>query len=456
LAEKKDGKETRKKAGKRASVKTPKRAKTAGAASNKSVSVVPAVNPEAAQMRTSRHLFRRFTAGLLVILSCVLFVGSVYSLYIENTLLDSKVYSDNMREVIKEPVVKKAVSTYAAEELFSALKVQERITAVLPARVKFIGGPASIWLQGMTQQQVEALLGKKQFQDIWVNVNRSTHKTAVSVLRGEPGNITLTDDGSVYVDILPIVKDLALQFTEGTKLNELVSKIPDGADGGALKIDLSKALSVTLPKDFGRIKVVQSEELIQARQAVAWIDMAAKWLPWATLGFFLGALLVSVERRRTLVQIGAGVAIASMLGYLIVEVAVDQALLSIADDMTRQLLSVVTGILLKDLPPIFFAATYAGIVLAALAFIAGQKAVFMRADKWIRSYTGYGTMAELDKHPIIKWISEYTDVVRVAAIFAAFVALLAIGGWWGIGVFAVTLIVVELVLRYLTGWNPFK
>ncbi len=408
-----------------------------------------------AEAKPTRRLFRRFLAGLCVMLACVLLITTIYTLFIDRALLDTDVYAANMREIIKDPVVKRAVSTVAAEELFSALEVQKRITGFLPEKVKFAGAPASLWLQGFAQQEIEILLSKQQFQDLWVQVNRSTHKTVVSVLRGEPGNITLSDDGTVYVDLLPIVKDLALQFTEGTSIHELVSKIPDGGNGAALRVNLGKALSVTLPKDFGRVKVVQSKQLVQARQAVAVLEAAAKWLPWATLGLFVAAMGVSVSRRRTAMQLGAGIAASAIIGALALQVAVRQGLLMVADDTTRQLLTVIVDILIKGLPQVFYNVALVGIGLWAAAFIIGKKALFVRLDLWVRGYIGYASPEDLAKHPFIKLINEHVQELRLVVLFVGTVMLLLIGGWWGVAAFGAVLVIGEAKLRYLTGWQPF-
>jgi hypothetical protein len=402
-----------------------------------------------------RHYFRQFLAGLCVLLACVSLVLSVYSVFLQRAILNTDVYTANMTEIIKEPVVKKAVSKVATEELFTALDVQKRIVDFLPAKVKFAGGPASAWLQGFAQQEIEVLLGQKQFQDIWVTVNRSTHKTIVSVLRGEPGNITLADDGSVYVDILPIVKDLALQFTEGTKIHDYVAKIPAGANGAELRVDLGKALSISLPKDFGRVKVVQAAELIQARRAVAVLEAAAAWLPWATIGFMAGAIVISAGRRKTIMELALGIAAAAVIGGLAVQVAVKQGLLMVADDTIRQLISVIVNIEVRGLPQIFWNIAEAGAIVWIIAFIAGQKKWFVSLDNWVRGYVGYATPEDLEKHPLIKWINVNINALRRWLLFISIVVLLIIGGWWGVAIFGALLLIGEAKLRYLTGWKPF-
>jgi hypothetical protein len=404
----------------------------------------------------NRHLARRILAGLCVFLTCVLFLVSVFSLFIERELLDSDAYSAKMKEVIEQPVVQKAVSVYATDELFTALKIQKRVTDFLPEKLKFVGAPATSAVQGFAAGQVERLLGQDQFQDIWVTVNKSTHETVVSVLRGEPGHVTLSEDGSVYVDILPIVKDLALQFTEGTAIHKYVAKIPDNLESSALRVNLSKALKVTLPEDFGVVKVVKSEQLIKARRIVLAIDTASIWAPWAALGFFFGAVAVSANRRKTFMHLGEWIAATAMIGLGALQLAINYGLSGIADDSLKQLYTVVVNVLTYGLPEIFYAAAIAGIFLWIIAFLAGQKEWFIAMADGIRALFGRVSAEDLAKNPAILWIKDHTEGLCITGFFAGTFVLL----WWGnrlaVAIVGAVLIAGEAKLLFLTGWTPFK
>jgi hypothetical protein len=403
-----------------------------------------------------RHGWRRFLAGSFVMIACVLLILSIYAVFLQQTILDTETYTTNMREIIKEPAVKKAVAGYATDELFTALEVQKRISDVLPEKIRIAAVPATTWLKGFTSQQIEALMGTKQFQDIWASANETAHKNIVAVLRGETQQVKVSDDGTLYIDFMPIVKDLALRLTENTKLHNLVSKIPAGAVGPALKAGLSTALGVDLPADFGQLKIIQAKQLARARQFVAALDAAASWLPIASIAFIGMALGISVDRRRTVMHLGAGVAAAAVIGALLSQIAVEQALLSIADDTVRSLVTTIAEIELRGLPSLFLYAGLAGAVVFLIAFLVGQGATYAKFDAWIRSIIGYATEEDLARHPVMSWINKYVDTLRMVVVFLAFVALLLIKGWWGVAMFGVILAIGEAKLRYLTGWYPFS
>jgi hypothetical protein len=363
-------------------------------------------------------------------------VISVYAVFLQQKLLDTEQYTADMHEIIKEPSVKRAVSQYATDELFIALKVQERISDLLPDKAKIVAAPATLWLRGFTQQEIEALLETKQFEDIWTKVNKAAHEEMVAVLRGEGKNVKVSAEGAAYIDLMPIVRNLALEFTRGTKIYRLVKKIPEEVVGPTLKTGLSKALGVELPDDFGQLVILKPEQLSQARQAVYALDMAAKWMPFASILFFAMALVVSVDRRRTTMQLGLGLVAAAALAVLASQIAVKQALLVIADDTVREIATAIVGIELRGLPEILLNIAVAGLIVWVVAFLLGKRIWLVELDTWVRARIGYATPKDLAKHPIIRWVNKHINELRVALLVVAIAGTRLVGRrrvWRGIG-----------------------
>lgn len=404
----------------------------------------------------ARHGFRRFMAGSCVLIACILLILSIYVVFIQQTVLNTDRYTANMKEIIKDPGVKKAVSAYTTEELFTALEVQKRISDVLPEKIRIAAVPATTWLKGFTSQQIETLLGTKQFQDIWVRINETAHKSIVAELRGETKQLKKAENGTVYIDLMPIVKDLVLKMTENTKLHNLVSKIPAETVGPALKTGLAAALGVKLPDDFGQLKIMTAEQLATAKQAVAALDAAATWVPIASLIFLGMALGFSVDRRRTTMHLGAGVAAAAAIAYLVSDMAIKQAMLSIADDTVRSILTTIVDIELRGLPELIICVGLIGAAIWVIAFLLGKRVWYAKLDAWVRSMIGYATPEDLAKHPLMRWINSHVDMLRLVLAFIALVVLLWMYSWWGVAAFGVILAIGEAKLRYLTGWYPFS
>jgi hypothetical protein len=72
---------------------------------------------------------------------------------------------------------------------------------------------------------------------------------------------------------------------------------------------LSKALGVQLPSDFGQITLVQSSKLATVQRGVKAFDRLVIVLPIVTILLLALTLWLSVSRRRTALQLGAGVAL---------------------------------------------------------------------------------------------------------------------------------------------------
>jgi len=274
------------------------------------------------------------------------------------------------------------------------------------------------------------------------------------VLRGEGKNVKVSAEGAAYIDLMPIVRNLALEFTKGTKIYGLVKKIPEGVVGPTLKNGLSKALGVELPDDFGQLVILKPEQLSRARQAVYALDMAATWLPFASILFFAMALTASVDRRRTTMQLGLGLVAAAALGVLVSQIAVKQALLAIADDTVREIATAIVGIELRGLPEILLNIAIAGLIIWVVSFLLSKRIWLVKLDAWIRGRIGYATPKDLAKHPLIRWVNEHVNELRVALLVLALIILLMVQGWWGVVAFGVVLAVGEAKLRYLTGWEP--
>ena len=72
---------------------------------------------------------------------------------------------------------------------------------------------------------------------------------------------------------------------------------------------LSQALGVPLPASFGEITLVRSSDLAAVRQGVKAFDGLTLILPLVTIALIALALALSVNRRRTVLQLAVGVSL---------------------------------------------------------------------------------------------------------------------------------------------------
>jgi len=72
---------------------------------------------------------------------------------------------------------------------------------------------------------------------------------------------------------------------------------------------LSTALGVSLPANFGEVTLVKSSDLATVRQAVKAFDGLTLALPLITIALIALTLWLSVNRRRTVLQLAVGVSL---------------------------------------------------------------------------------------------------------------------------------------------------
>ncbi len=147
-------------------------------------------------------------------------------------------------------------------------------------------------------------------------------------------------------------------------------------------------LDVQVPSNLGQIKLFQSAQLATAQQLLRLLDVLTVLLPILTAGLILATLWISPDLRRTLLQLGIGIAVT----FIIVKLAtgyLNQTVVSATDNNpTAQ--SVVQSTLqtvLGSFDTITSWLLAGGLVLAVGAFLAGKPEWFRAA--YARLKQGY-------------------------------------------------------------------
>ena len=139
------------------------------------------------------------------------------------------------------------------------------------------------------------------------------HQLLVAVLRGQHTAAVSTSGGYIVLNTVPLINQ-ALGKVSGLASN-LTGKpvtLPTitSADPPQQAVNkLSKALGVTLPSDFGQITLVKSSDLAQVQRGVKAFDRFTLVLPLVTIVLIALSLWLSVNRRRTVLQLAVGVSL---------------------------------------------------------------------------------------------------------------------------------------------------
>jgi hypothetical protein len=379
-----------------------------------------------------RRRIRRSIVAVLVALSCLLVLLSATVVWAHRTLLNTGTFVGTVGPVFKDPAVASAVAARATDELFTELNLQARLRDALPPKASVAVVPVTNATKGYVAGELTKVLTSPQFQAIWTAALTGTHKQLVAVLRGQKNAALSTSDGYIVLNTVPLINQ-ALGKVAGLA-SDLAGKpvtLPTitSADPPQQAVTkLSTALGVPLPSNFGEITLVRSSDLATVRQAVKAFDGLTVALPLVTIALIALSLWLSVNRRRTVLQLAVGVSL-----LMIVErrlVIHEQGALASAAHNPQVAQSVLAGLLNG-----FFVLTAwvlaAALVVLVIAVLCGpyRWAVALRSSvkrTW-RSIAGAGGG---DHRGVVAWMASHAAGLQLAGAAVAGILLLFVPVSW--------------------------
>jgi hypothetical protein len=342
-----------------------------------------------AERQSHPRQWRRGVTGALIVLCCLGILGSMLTVWAGATFLNTSSWLAIVGPIGQNPRVVQSVSAYAASEVITLLDVQQRANQALPPRISFLAVPLTQLVQNFTQSHIADLMRTPKFHEVWININRRVHDQLLAALRGQTSVLHITN-GVVTLNLLPVI-DQGLQYVQ-QHLPGMLSQKVKLPDPSQLQIPqqaqqkLSQALGVQVPSNLGQIELFQSAQLATAQQLLRIWDVLTVLLPILTAGLILATLWMSPDLRRTLVQLGIGVAIT----FIVVKIATgylnQTALNATANNPTAH--SVVQSTLQTVLGSFNTVTSWllaCGLVLALVAFLVGKPQWFRAAFAWIKS-----------------------------------------------------------------------
>ena len=390
---------------------------------------------------------RTFVVGFLIVVTCLGAVSSAVAWWVHETLLDTDRYMAIVGPLAQEPAVQEAVSVYTTDQLFTALDVEQRVQDVLPDRLGVLAGPLTDEAHTYIQERVLTLTQTERFQTLWAEVNRGAHEGMVRLVRDEAPNVHVVD-GEVRLNLLPVIAqglERVAQRAAGlvnVDANVNLSDLPGVQDPNVLRERLASRLNVTLPEDFGTVRLMSAEQLSNLQTAVKWLDALVIVLIVVTVLCLAAAIALSTKRRRTILYLGLGI----LLGLLVARIATNRLEAYVVDSLAnspgqgaaRAGIAQVIGNLRSI--TVWLAAGAA--VAVIVAFLAGKPHWFRAAWSWLQRVA--------ERRPegseVERWTAAHYDWLRIGGIAVALILLFV----WGIGWISVFVLGALLVL-YLAG-----
>jgi hypothetical protein len=397
-----------------------------------------------------RRRVRRSVVAVLVALSCLLVLLSTTVVWAHRTLLNTGTFVGTVGPVFQDPAVASAVAARATDELFTELNVQARLRDALPPKASFAAAPVTNATKGFVAGELTKVLTSPQFQAIWTAALTSTHQQLVAVLRGQNTAAVSTSGGYIVLNTVPVINQ-ALAKVSGLA-SDLAGKpvtLPaiTSADPPQQAVTkLSKALGVPLPGNFGQITLVRSSDLATVQKGVKAFDRLTLVLPLVTIVLIALSLWLSVNRRRTVLQLAVGVSLLMIVERRIV--IHEQGVLASAAH-NPQVAQSVLGYLLHG----FFVLTAwvlgAALVVLVIAVLSGPYrwavALRSRVKRTGRSIAGASSGG---RRGVVAWMASHAAGLQLAGAAVAGILLLFVPvSWLSFLIIGVLLAACELYLQ---------
>jgi hypothetical protein len=387
---------------------------------------------------TGRRRARQALTGALVVLTSVCIVAATIGVWTQRTLSDTDRYVELVAPLADDPAVTDPLAARLSAEVFLALDVEARIQEALasipdmPPAAGFLAGPITAGAQNLVQQKVGEFLASQAFADLWADLNRQLHVKVRALLNEDYEQLpnVAISGGELQLNLVSVVaviiQRLAQSGVDVLGIDVTVPSIPTSLGSSAAIGQLSSALGVTLPADFGQVTVMSADQLSGYQDTVRTL----KRLVGATflLSFALLALTIAVapNRRRAVIWLGSGVVAGLFLGGVflrrveasIVDAIDGPAAKAAAQDVFDQVSS---------------SLRQAALVVLTIAVAAALLAYLLGRPQWLRRAAGWWeriTASRPGGSELEVWVSEHADPVRIAGGVIAALALFLTGIDW--------------------------
>jgi hypothetical protein len=404
-----------------------------------------------------RRRIRRSVVGALVAVSCLLVLLSATVVWAHRTVLNTSAFVGTVAPVFKDPAVASAVAARGADELVTELGLQARLRAALPPKASFAAAPITNATKSFVAGELAKVLASPRFQAAWTAALTATHQQLVAVLRGQKNAAVSASGGYIVLHTIPLINQ-ALKKASGLA-SDLTGKhvtlpVITSAEAPPQQVaKLSQALGVPLPASFGEITLVRSSDLAAVRRGVKAFDGLTLVLPLVTIALIALCLWLSVNRRRTVLQLAVGVSL-----LMIVERRVvlhEQSVLAAAAH-NPQLASIVLGDLLHG----FFVLTawVLGVALAVLviAVLAGpyRWAAALRSSVR-RPWRSIGGAPGGDRRGALGRVGSHAAGFQLGGAVVAGILLLIVSvSWLSFLIIGVLLAIYEIFLQWIKPPSP--
>ncbi len=403
----------------------------------------------ATSTKVSRRRVRRTIAAILAGLTAVLLVLSVVATWTSRTALDTDKFVARVGPVVEDPTVRAALATEIGDQLVQVLDLQNRITPVLPDNLRFVAGPVANAANNYVRQTVTKFVDSDAFVQLWYTALRVAHTQVVHALTGSSKSVQVVN-GKIVVDLIGVIGQVVDQLQQDLPAligTAVAQHIPDNLPLDQIRSLVQNVLGVQLPADFGQIPVMDASTLEAAKTGVKVVNLSVILVLLLSLAAFVLALVVSVDRRRTLVQIGLASAVLTAVVFFVARTFTDQAIKGVGDSTLQPAVTAAVRELFSSLRGWAWLLLWCSLALALVAYLVGPG----RGARAIRGWAVAGGRWTADQARAVRanegwasWVARHLDPLRIGGAVLALVLLIWLSSWVALFVIGVLLVLYEV------------
>jgi hypothetical protein len=248
---------------------------------------------------------RAFAAAMCLVLAALLTIPAAFAFWGQRTINDGQRYVDTVGPLVDSPEVQAAVATKVTEAIQRQVDVEAILNQVFAdvitdrPRLQALVGPLAGAINGLIDSQVRAFIASDAFADFWVAANTRAQGAMVRLLEGD-------ESGAVSVQGAQVVLD--------------VSEVIDQVKERLIARGLTIVERVPVPDVDREIVLLDAPQLEQARTIYAFGNPVARWLIVFVAALYLAAFILSRNRPRTTIIIGAVLAANALLVGLMLSI----------------------------------------------------------------------------------------------------------------------------------------
>ena len=248
-----------------------------------------AAKPQQREATAAAAGWRRWVPWALVVLACVLALAAALNVWVKRQALDTNNFSNASSQLIENPEIRSAVSTYLVNQLYQNVDVGQALEQRLPPAADPLAPTIAAALQPALIRITDTALGRPKVQQAFEAAVRRAHELFIAVLDGKHGLLVSTN-GNVVLDLRPILESVVNQTGIGARL------------------------LAQLPPDAGQITVMKGNQLQTARKSVKVLRATSYFLLFLVLALIAAAMWIARGRRRTiLLASGVGIVIVGLV-----------------------------------------------------------------------------------------------------------------------------------------------